>query len=548
MAALIERLASRPARSAGPVNSFDDWVGLWGLESLGSMLHTTMPGNREEFADGSFLSLVAGAYQRNAIVFACLALRARVFSQIRFQFQQLRGGPSGKPGKMFGTADLGMLEHPEPGMSTGDLLQQAILHADLAGTAFFLWRRDGVRLLRPDWVSVTYGSRGDSELGDMWDPTAEVIAYSYYEGGLASGSKPVIYEPEEVAPFVTTRHPMRRTLGISLLLAGLREVMADNASTSYKLSFFENAATPNLALKFPPSMKKETALEWIELFEQEHRGASKAFKTLFLGAGVEADAVGLDFQKIDFAQIQGRAETRIAGLTGMHPVVAALSEGLQGSSLNSGNFGQAIRLTAGATWHPLWKEVCGVLEDILPPPSGSRLWYDPSDIPLLREEAKDRAETLLKKGQLMRNLADGGWDPDEVTAAVESEDLGALYGKHTGRLSVQLQEPGAQPAPSAPSATHRVRQDFWPTESPYAALGLVGAGETYASDHPLVIHFPSMFEQVAADDRAVTRDQVYRARAELQAAGRPYGDRAVAALLNVSESTAKRRRLEDRTA
>jgi hypothetical protein len=55
----------------------------------------------------------------------------------------------------------------------------------------------------------------------------------------------------------------------------VREVLADNAATTHKLSFLTQAATPNLALKFPPTMSKDKALEWIELFEQEHRGADE---------------------------------------------------------------------------------------------------------------------------------------------------------------------------------------------------------------------------------------------------------------------------------
>jgi len=538
MAALIERLAPRSTQASGPVRSFDEWVSLMGLASLPGMLQTTMP-VQEERNDGSFASLVAGAYLRNSVVFACLAVRARLFGTARFQFQQMRNG---RPGALFGTPDLALLERPEPGKTTSDLLQSAILDADLGGHGILLGRRDAIRRLRPDWVTIAYGSKGRStELGS-WDPDAEIIGFSYYPGGPMSGAKPVNFLPEEIAHFVPTKDPLARNRGISLLSAGLREVMADNASTSYKLAFFENAATPNLALKFPSGMSKEKALEWIELFEQEHRGATNAFKTVFLGGGVETTPVGLDFQEIDFAKVQGRAETRIAMLTGMHPVVVALSEGLQGSSLNSGNFGQAIRLVAGAALHPLWEDMAGSVTTIMPPPTGSRLWYDVRDVPLLREEAKDRADTINTKATAMRTLADGGWDPDSVVAAVETEDFGLL--RHSGKLSVQLQEPGAAPAASAPAATYRARKDFWPVDDPLAALGTIAAGSTFAADHPLVCAIPSMFDLVEPSERVVTREEVYQARAQLQAAGKPYGDAAVGVLLSVSASTVKRRRTE----
>jgi phage portal protein BeeE len=68
---------------------------------------------------------------------------------------------------------------------------------------------------------------------------------------MASGEETFVVLPDEIAHFAPTKDPLAKNRGISLLTAGLREVLADNAATSHKLAFFENAATPNLALKFP---------------------------------------------------------------------------------------------------------------------------------------------------------------------------------------------------------------------------------------------------------------------------------------------------------
>jgi len=369
MAALIESIAPRRQRAAGSIGSFDDWTGMWGLDGLQMFLQTTMP-REEEKSDGTFYGLVTGAYMRNAVVFACLAVRARLFGEARFQFQQMRRS---RPGLLFGTPELGRLERPERGKTTRDLLASLLLDADLGGAGFALGRRDAIRRERPDWMTIAYGSKGRAtELGS-WDPDAEIIGFGYHPGGLHSGAEVETFMPEEVGYFAPHKDPLMRNRGISLLTAGLREVLADNASTTHKLQFFNSAATPNLALKFPPTMDKTKALEWIELFEQEHRGATNAFKTVYLGNGIEPMPVGLNFVDMDYAKIQGRAETRIATLTGMHPVVVALSEGLQGSSLNAGNFGQAARLVADATLRPLWGDISSSLETIVPPPPGSRL-------------------------------------------------------------------------------------------------------------------------------------------------------------------------------
>ncbi len=542
MAALIERLA--PPRRAGSVDMFDDWVGLWGLQGLGMFLQTTMAQQQEETPDGTFASLVVGGYLRNPVVFSSLAIRARLFSDATFRFQQMRNG---EPGNLFGTPALQVLEHPQPGWSTRDLLQTAILDADLGGNAFLLGRTDAIRRERPDWMSIAYGSRGRATDLGSWDPDAEIIGFGYHPGGYGSGEKVLAFGPEEVCHFAPTKDPLARNRGISLLTAGLREIMADNAATTHKLAFFNNAATPNLALKFPPAMKKEAALEWIELFEQEHRGASKGFKTIFLGAGVEPLPVGLALgpEGMDYAKLQGRAETRIAALTGMHPVVAALSEGLQGSSLNAGNFGSAARLVGDATLRPLWGDMAGSLETIVRPPRpGTRVWYDEKHVGFLRSDVADQADIIQKNGQTIGQLVKDGFTPESSVAAVVTGDMNLLV--HTGMTSVQLMPPLTTPA-----AAYRVVRTFWSIDVPYAVLGTIPEGTIVPPEHPILSAYPSMFEPVAdvpllplrlgGPSQIVTREQVLAKRIELLRLGQPAGHNSIARALSVSPDTIRRR-------
>lgn len=592
MTALIESIApqSQSGRMAS-INSFDDWVGLWGLDGLPMMLQTTM-GRTEETSDGSFVGLVQGAYLRNSIVFACLAVRARLFSEARFQFQQLRRGT---PGNLFGTADLALLERPEPGKTTRDLLQSAILDADLGGNGFLLGRPDAIRRVRPDWMTIAYGSkRRDSELGS-WDPDAEVIGYGYYPGGYGSGEKVITYLPEEIAHFAPTKDPLARNRGVSLLTAGLREVLGDNAATTGKLAFFNNAMTPNLALKFPPGMSKEKALEWIELMEQEHRGATKFFKTIFLGAGVEPVPVGLNFKDMDFTSVMAKAETRIAALTGMHPIIVPLSEGLQGSSLATDKVGSAARLVGDATLRPLWGDMAASLETIVRPFPGTRLWYDDRYVPFLRNDVKDQAEITQKNAATIGQLVKDGFTAESAKDYVNTSDVNVL--EHTGLVSVQLQPPGAQipggqaqmmsvfvgrlrellaegwrPATSIDEAivlhalsavagrgfevadrpsAYRATRDFWAVSEPLARLGTIAKGQVVPAEHALVAEFPSQFEPdgeapllTAGSASLVTRAQILARKAALEAAGRPAGYDSLARALNVSRETVRRRLAE----
>lgn len=462
-----------------PWDGGNAWSSLFDPDGLGTMLHTTMQPDRERDITGEFVSLAANAYRGNGVAFACMLTRYMLFSQARFQFQQMR---KGLPGPLFGTPELAVLDHPEPSKSSVDLLSQALLDADLDGNWFGVRRPGRIKRLRPDWTTIIVGSP-NSDLGS-WDPDAEVIGYGYEPGGPGHG-KPMFFLRDEVAHFAPIKDPEFQYRGMSWLHPILRELMGDSSASAHKLAFFRNAATPNVAISLPSTMTLEKAREWIALFEQEHKGIANAYKSMYFGGGAEANVIGLDFQKMDFSRLQAGYETRIAAASGMHPVIVPFSEGLTGSSLNAGNFQQAARLVADKTLHPLWSSFSGSLETIIPVPnSAARVWYSP-DIPFLRTDVKDAAEIQHTYATTINALIDTGFEPASAIDAVTSSDMNRLI--HTGLLSVQLQPPGAQVA---------ARGEFWAADGPLAGLGTVERGMILPADHPIARAFPSMFDAV----------------------------------------------------
>jgi hypothetical protein len=187
---------------------------------------------------------------------------------------------------------------------------------------------------------------------------------------------------------------------------------------------------------------------------------------------------------MDFKATQGAGETRIAAAMGVHPTVVGLSEGLQGSSLNAGNFEAAIRLTAGKVWHPNWSNLARSLQTIIPTLPGTQLAIDTRGIPILAENAKDAANVLSTQATSINTLAGAGFDPDAVVDAVTSGDLRRLMGTHTGMYSVQLQPPGTNAQAIA---------TFWPTATGAPFL-TIERGLVLPWTHPLVAAFPSLFE------------------------------------------------------
>jgi phage portal protein BeeE len=449
---LTDRLRSVFSERAEPQISLQQYIGM--LNYGGNVypmagLNQSLPGQKQEDIEHSYEGYVTQALRSNSVIFACFLVRMQLFSEARFQFQQMRGG---RPGDLFGSADLDILEHPWPGGTTGDLLSRALLHADFGGNAFIVRSGSGLRLSRPDWWSIVLGSENDPQVSSI-DIDATVLGYIYHPGGPRSQEKAVPFLREEVAHFAPIPDPLARYRGMSWLTPLVREIQADSAATSHKLRFFENGATPNLVVKTAPGLTPDKFAEWVRLFKEKEPAGYQAYKTLYLDGASDATVIGANLRQMDFKVTQGAGETRIAAAAGVPPVIVGLSEGLQAATYS--NYSQARRRFADGTMRPLWRNMAGSLETIIPARKGSRLWYDDRDIQFLAEDQKDLAEVQQFQAASIRSLIDGGFKADAVVEAVMANDLSRLTGAHTGLFSVQLQAPGStkMPAGEVPGET-----------------------------------------------------------------------------------------------
>ncbi|MGW0599953.1 phage portal protein [Streptomyces sp. NPDC002776] len=390
-----------------------------------------------------FEAKVRHAYKSNGPVFALMMVRQLLFSEARFQFRQIRNG---RPGELFGTGDLALLERPWPGGTTGNLLSRMIQNGDLEGNGYVTNYNPGrLKILRPDWVTIITGS--DEEPGLPSEAIdSQLVGYMYDP---PTGSEPWFLLPEQVAHFAPIPDPEFQFRGMSWVTPVIREIVGDTAATRHKLKFFENGATPQVIVSFDSSVSMDKVKRFQALMDSQHRGVDTAYRTLYLGGGADATVIGKDLQQIDFKATQGAGETRLAAAAGVPPVVVGFSEGLAGSSLNAGNYASSRRRLADGTMRPLWREAAGSLAQIINVPAGAELWYDDRDIAWLREDRRDAAEIQGLQSRTIRQLVDAGYEPDSVRVAVEAEDWSLL--RHTGLYSVQLQKPGS--AQGAPTTT-----------------------------------------------------------------------------------------------
>jgi hypothetical protein len=458
------RAAELPAQARASADFYAQNLLAYGGQLYGTGapgLFTTYGSNKAEPIADDFSGYIVGMLRGAAPVAAVEGFRTRVLSEATFVYQRLING---RPGDMFTSANLDRLQHPWAGGTTGDLITRMLLHADFGGASYVYRGATDLILLRPDWVDIVLTERFESIGGVERQVGWERLGYAYWEGGRQLGADPVVLMPDEVCMFSPWPDPLASWRGMSWLTPLVREVQADKQATRHKQAFLDNAATPNIAVSLRDATTPKQFNEFVQAMDEAHKGSDNAGRTLYLGGGADVTVIGKDMKELDFGSIIGKGETRIANAAGVHPVVVGFSEGMQGSSLNAGNYGAAKRMTVDGTLRPTWRNLAGSLEVLFPPPAAprgagsftpARLWMDTRDVAFLRDDEMDAAKVNQTDAQTMRTLLDAGFTAESIKAAMTAGGDWSLL-VHSGLFSVQLQPPGTtakpdtapQPAPA----------------------------------------------------------------------------------------------------
>jgi len=380
----------------------------------------------------------AQAYGSNAILFGIVLTRLQLFSEAEFKFQNLADK------SLFGTPALDKLENPWPGGSTAELLARMEQDASLAGNAYIRDTGSQLERLRPDWVTIC------SEI--VRDPKTDtevrqVIGY-YFEPPANDGREPAFYPVDEVAHWSPIPDPLASFRGMSWMTPVLREIDADQQMTDYKRAYLNNAATPNMLVKYSTKVGQEKIDRLAKQIAARHGGSNNAFRTLILDEGADATVMGNSFEQMRFAEVQSAGENRIAVAAGTPAIVVGLKEGLDAAGWSV--YTNAMRRFADITMRPNWRGACSALSKLVVVPADSRLWFDTSAIAALQEGEKERADTMQVLLAAAASGINAGWEPASVIAALAATDVTLL--KHTGMVSVQLQAPGSLTPPPARSA------------------------------------------------------------------------------------------------
>jgi len=250
-----------------------------------------------------------------------------------------------------------------------------------------------------------------------------------------------VFGPGEFAVWTPEPDPVFFWRGTSWVTSVVREMLIDGQVTDHESKFFEKAATPGLVFMMDPSRSPEEIKAYSDVVNDKFAGVANSYRNMFLGGATDVKVVGSAMSDLGLTELQGTFENRVAVRSRIPAVVLGTKESLSGSSLNAGNYSAARRMLADGWFSPTVDNLCASLESIVPPPGdGTELGYDPDRVLFLQEDQKDAADITNTKAAAMRQLVDGGFDPNSVVEAVMTGDMSKLI--HTGNVSVQLQPPG----------------------------------------------------------------------------------------------------------
>jgi phage portal protein BeeE len=404
------------------------------------------PDRKTVAPDPMFEPLVRQLHDSHPVVSAAVVKRAALLSELSFQWRSVMPKDNGK---LFGNAELGVLEKPNDWQTRSEFLRVVEYHASYAGNAFIHRTGADLRLLNPSWVSIVLGSNVDAQ-----DPAvqhdADILGYLYQPGGSPQYGPPEYFLAAEVAHWRPEPDPTAWWRGRSWVQSILSEWVTDKAATAQTHAYFEHAATPNLVFSLDAAVTQENAKIYADMIAAGHSGAANAYKNLVIGGGADVTVVGADLAKLDLKNVQGLTETRIAMRAHIPAVILQISEGMQGSSLNSGNYSQTRRLWGDVWFTPTANDLCATLQTVLEVPAQSELSYDRTKVMFLQDDRKDEADILSANAIAIRQLLDAGFEADSAVEAVNTSDLTKL--RHSGLFSVQLQPPGTQaPEPKTPA-------------------------------------------------------------------------------------------------
>ena len=292
-----------------------------------------------------FLSLVSEGYRANALVYACIRLKATATAEAPLVVYDTRQSP---PVPVAATAPLvQLLQQPNPYMTQYEMVELIVTQLELCGVSFW-WKQRGrtgqvVALwpLRPDRVVV------------VRDPQAIIAGYRYLVDGEAFDLPPqdvlAFNYPDPASPDGGI------TGGLGTLQALARDVDIDNEAGLFASSVLQNYATPGLVLRVKTPLTRDEAEQLKRAFRERYGALQRGEPIVLAGDDVELQPVSYSLNDLAFPDLRALGEARICAGFGVPAILVGAKVGLDRSTFS--NVAEAREYFAETTLAVIWRRL-----------------------------------------------------------------------------------------------------------------------------------------------------------------------------------------------
>ncbi|RLF66398.1 MAG: phage portal protein, partial [Thermoplasmata archaeon] len=275
-----------------------------------------------------------------------------------------------------------LLENPNPFMSRSDFLQAVVGFYALYGEAFIVKDMDtvgqatgkklpyGLYVFNPSKFEPIVEGNGDKK---------ELKGWRF--GNTSFGLQEVIH--------LRDFNPYDEVRGLSPLEPAGLNIDVDYAALLYNRAFFENDATPGLALATDQKLNEQIVERIRKKWEARHKGVGKAFRVAILEAGLKPVTLSYSHKDMDFIEQRRYAREEILGIWRVPKALFNITE-----DLNYATFMGQMKIFWLYTIAPILRKVEDALNRGLVYPYNNRIYleFDYSNVPAFQEDFKEKVE------------------------------------------------------------------------------------------------------------------------------------------------------------
>lgn len=193
-------------------------------------------------------------------------------------------------------------------------------------------------------------------------------------------------------------NPYNEIRGLPPIQPARLHIEIDYNATLYNKKFFENDATPGLALSTDKTLREEIIDRIRRKWEARHRGVGKAFRVAILEAGLKPVQLSPTHKDMDFVEQRRFAREEVLGIWRVPKALFNITE-----DLNYATFMGQMRIFWIYTLAPILRKIREGLNRGLVYPYNNRIYldFDYSNVPAFQEDFKEKvevAEKLVKMG------------------------------------------------------------------------------------------------------------------------------------------------------